>query len=203
MRYRLPGAVQCFWFPRSSLPLGHKQEMTAAKCSSPKVATVVASAASLKYPYSSPCRAIWLFSRQEFNARRGGAGALWTLGRAAIALALLLSTTAGARADGNVVEGEKVFQRCASCHVVTGRDPARKGPSLQGIVGRPVASIAGFDYSPNMAALGATGAKWDEATLDQFLKYPSEFVKGTKMTAPPVRREAERADLIAFLGTIR
>jgi cytochrome c2 len=106
-------------------------------------------------------------------------------------------------AGGNVAEGEKVFQRCFSCHSVAEEDPRKKGPSLKGIVGRPVASTVGFSYSAQMAALGAMGAKWDEATLDRFLKYPSEFVKGTKMTAPPVRRETERADLIAFLGTIR
>jgi len=104
--------------------------------------------------------------------------------------------------EGNVVEGEKVFQRCASCHSLAEEDPNRKGPSLKGVVGRPVASTAGYSYSAPMAALGASGAKWDRATLDQFLKYPSEFVKGTTMTAPPVRREAERADLIAYLGTI-
>ena len=106
-------------------------------------------------------------------------------------------------AGGNPVEGEKVFQRCLSCHPVAEADPNKKGPSLKGIVGRPVASFPGYSYSVPMAALGATGARWDEATLDEFLKYPSEFVKGTKMTAPPVRREAERTDLIAFLGTIR
>jgi|SRR5690349_11150105 len=114
----------------------------------------------------------------------------------------MAAQTAPAMSDGNIVEGEKVFQRCASCHSVAEEDPNKKGPSLKGIVGRPVASTAGYSYSAPMAALGASGAKWDEATLDQFLKYPSEFVKGTTMTAPPVRRETERADLIAFLGTI-
>ncbi len=107
-----------------------------------------------------------------------------------------------ATSEGRVSEGEKLFQRCASCHSVAEEDPKRKGPSLKGVVGRPVASTAGYSYSAPMAALGASGAKWDEATLDQFLKYPSEFVKGTTMTAPPVRREAERADLIAYLATI-
>jgi cytochrome c len=103
---------------------------------------------------------------------------------------------------GNIAEGEKVFQRCFSCHSVAEEDPDKKGPSLGGIVGRPVASVVGYAYSAPMTALGASGAKWDEATLDEFLKYPSEFVKGTKMTAPPVRRETERVDLIAFLGTL-
>ena len=51
-----------------------------------------------------------------------------------------------------------------------------------------------------MKALGITGANWEEATLDTFLKdVPSEFVKGTKMHTVPAIREAERADLVEFL----
>jgi len=104
-------------------------------------------------------------------------------------------------ADGNVAAGEIVFQRCFACHGMV--DPThlgRMGPTLHGIVGRPVASVAGYAYSDAMKAFGATGAQWDEATLDQFLKDPTEFVKGTRMVAAaPVRRETERADLIAYL----
>lgn len=62
------------------------------------------------------------------------------------------------------------------------------------------ASAEGYAYSDAMKALGITGANWEEATLDTFLKdVPSEFVKGTKMQTVPVRREAERADLVEFL----
>jgi cytochrome c len=97
-----------------------------------------------------------------------------------------------------MVEGEKVFQRCLSCHSVT--DNTNKyGPYLRGVVGRHVAAAQGFHYSMAMAAFGKTGAVWDEATLDKFLKAPSDLVKGTKMNAPPVRRDTERADLIAYL----
>ena len=114
----------------------------------------------------------------------------------------MAAQSAPAVSGGNIVVGEKVFQRCFSCHSIAEEDPNKKGPSLKGIVGRRIAATTGFSYSAPMTALGASGAKWDEATLDEFLKYPSEFVKGTKMTAPPVRRDTERADLIAFLGAI-
>ena len=53
-----------------------------------------------------------------------------------------------------------------------------------------------------MAALGASGAKWDDKTLDEFLAQPTDFVRGNKMTAPPIRRETERADLIAYMGML-
>ena len=122
-----------------------------------------------------------------------------------IKLLLLVSATlrlvvTPAVADGNIAAGEIVFQRCVVCHgkLEPAQSP-RMWPPLHGIVGRPVASLEGYPYSEAMKAFGATGAQWDEATLDQFLKEPILFVKGTKMMAPSVRRDTERADLIAYL----
>ena len=117
-----------------------------------------------------------------------------------LACAMLMFMAPPAVADGNVAAGEIIFQRCIACHGKM--EPAtskRLGPTLHGIVGRSVASVEGYAYSDAMKAFGATGAQWDEATLDQFLKEPILFVKGTKMMAPPVRRDTERADLIAYL----
>jgi cytochrome c len=115
----------------------------------------------------------------------------------AVALGLGMSTTT-ALADGDITQGEKVFQRCVSCHSVTEKSN-KGGPYLLGIVGRPVATAEGYTYSKAMWDFHKTGAVWDEATLDAFLKAPADLVKGTNMTAPPVRRDTERADLIAFL----
>jgi cytochrome c len=119
----------------------------------------------------------------------------------AIACGASLALLSGAAfAEGNIAAGEIVFQRCFACHgMVDPTHVARMGPTLHGIVGRPVASVAGYAYSDAMKAFGATGAHWDEATLDQFLRDPMGFVKGMKMVAPPVRRNTERADLIAYL----
>ena len=116
-----------------------------------------------------------------------------------VSAAFMLMTPA-ARAEGNVAAGEIVFQRCFACHgKVDPTQLARNGPTLQRIVSRPVASIEGYAYSDAMKAFGATGAVWDEATLDQFLKDPMGLVQGMRMVATPVRRDTERADLIAFL----
>ena len=101
-------------------------------------------------------------------------------------------------ADGDIAKGEKVFARCATCHSIT--EKANKhGPYLVGIIGRPVATADGFTYSKAMWEYGKTGAVWDEATLDTFVKAPSKFVKGTNMNAVPMPQDAERADLIAFI----
>ncbi len=118
-------------------------------------------------------------------------------------LSLIVVMMAGpAFADGDVAAGEKLFQRCNVCHLATDSNH-RNGPSLLGVVGRQVAAVKGFAYSDAMKAFGATGAVWDERTLGEFLKNPTEFVKGTRMSGvPPLRRDTERADLIAYLKTL-
>jgi cytochrome c len=121
--------------------------------------------------------------------------------RLGILAAFFLALLAGkALAAGDVAEGQKVFLRCLSCHQAVS-STNKTGPYLKGVVGRPVAGVAGFSYSDAMKAFAATGAVWDEATLDRFLKDPMGVVPHTKMMAPPVRRDTERADLIAYLKT--
>ena len=119
--------------------------------------------------------------------------------RVALALLCLGLFADLALADGNIVEGEKVFEdRCAFCHSIADKIN-KNGPYLVGIVGRPAATAQGYEYSDAMKAFGATGAVWDEARLDLYLKGPLELVKGSKMLTTPVWSDSERADLIAFI----
>jgi cytochrome c len=115
-----------------------------------------------------------------------------------LAFAAIIVMVESSFADSNVELGEKVFQRCISCHIVIDHTN-KKGPTLRGIVGRPAASVSGFEYSDGLKAFGASGAIWDEATLDKFLQDTIGFVRGMRMAITPVRRETERAALIAFL----
>lgn len=104
-----------------------------------------------------------------------------------------------ALAEGDIVAGEKLFLRkCFGCHVVPAGATA-KGPTLRGVVGRPVASVEGFAFSDGLRAFRATGAVWDEATLDKLLQDTIGFVRGMRMTMTPISRDTDRADLIAFL----
>jgi cytochrome c len=110
----------------------------------------------------------------------------------------MIVVSAPVMADGDTAKGEMIFQRCVSCHSDTSAGQ-NKGPSLKGIVGRPVASVPGYNYSEPMKLFAHEHAVWDVETLDMFLKSPLDAVKGTKMMTAPVRRDSERADLIAFL----
>jgi cytochrome c len=114
-----------------------------------------------------------------------------------IALAILAAAPAFAADAAN---GEKQFKmKCGLCHTV---EPGKNkiGPSLAGIVGRPSGSIEGFKYSPANKAAGLT---WDVATLDKYLVDPKAMVKGTTMTFPGVKNDGERADIIAYLETLK
>jgi len=96
--------------------------------------------------------------------------------------------------------GEHVFKtQCMICHSpVAGRNMV--GPSLFCVVGRPAGSIPNFHYS---AANRGSGLTWDDGTLDRYLVAPRGVVPGTLMTYAGLKDDAQRADLIAYLGTLK
>ena len=91
--------------------------------------------------------------------------------------------------------GEGVFRRCAACHKVDGSDGV--GPHLNGVVGRDIASVAGFNYSGTLA--GLDGA-WTEAELYAFLANPRGYAPGTSMSFAGLSNSADRANVIAYLA---
>ncbi len=102
-------------------------------------------------------------------------------------------------ANADLAKGEKVFVKCKACHVV-GEPTNGVGPHLVGIMDRSVASIAGFDYSNPMAALGGV---WDPETLSAFLENPKRNLPGTKMTFVGLKKPQDRANLIAWLQSLQ
>ena len=102
-----------------------------------------------------------------------------------------------ALADGDAAAGEKVFVKCKTCHTLeVGKN--KVGPSLAGLIGRPAGSLADFNYSDAMKASGLT---WDEATLNEYLADPKGKVPGNKMVFAGVKKDEDRANLIAYLKT--
>jgi cytochrome c len=103
-----------------------------------------------------------------------------------------------ARAD--VMRGERSSRKCAACHTFETGGPNRVGPNLHGVVGRNIAASDGFSYSPVMIA--APG-NWTAEELDSFLEKPAATMPGTRMGFIGLPNQQERADLIAYLGTLR
>jgi cytochrome c len=94
--------------------------------------------------------------------------------------------------------GGMAFQQCAECHSPGTGDAA--GPGLKGVFGRRAGAKEGFGYS---AAMAQSTLVWDVATLDAFLADPRKAVPGTSMTWPGDDDAKERADLIAYLRTLK
>lgn len=121
---------------------------------------------------------------------------------AALALAAAaLASASAAEAAGDAAKGEKVFKKCGACHAVGPEAKNKVGPVLTGIVGRPAASIADFAYSDAMKAKGAEGLVWTEEEIGHFIENPKAYVPGTKMSFAGLKKEDERADVIAYLAT--
>lgn len=101
-------------------------------------------------------------------------------------------------AQASPERGEKAFKKCASCHSAEKGAAAKIGPDLYGTVGNKVGGHPGFSYSPAVAGHGGT---WTFETLNQWLKSPKTFIPGTKMAFAGIAKDAERADVIAYLNS--
>ncbi len=103
----------------------------------------------------------------------------------------------------NVENGMKVAAKCKACHTFENGGANRTGPNLWGIVGASVAHINGFAYSSAMVAKKAEFGTWDKEHLNAYLESPKEYVPGTKMQFNGIKKPAERADLLAYLETLK
>ena len=120
-----------------------------------------------------------------------------THSRAAMAMltAAAIFVSGAALAAGDAKKGKRVFNKCKACHAME-KGKNRIGPSLCNIVGKAAASDPKYKYSGDMKKSGLT---WDEATLSKYLESPRKLVKRTKMSFAGLRKEGDRADVIAFL----
>lgn len=102
---------------------------------------------------------------------------------------------------GDAAAGEKVFRKCMACHAV-GEDAVNKvGPVLNGIIDRQVAAVPDFSYSDVLMEMGAEGKVWTVEEMDAFLAKPRDYAKGTKMSFAGLRKDEDRANVIAYLAS--
>lgn len=103
-------------------------------------------------------------------------------------------------ASADTTKGKKVSKACASCHSFDQGGRHGTGPNLYAIINRPIASVAGFSYSDGMAAKSTEN--WTYEELNKFLYKPKKHITGTKMNFVGIKKNAKRANLIAWLRTL-
>jgi cytochrome c len=99
----------------------------------------------------------------------------------------------------NAENGQDIFRKCLTCHTPEKGGPTRVGPNLWGIVGRKVASVPGFAYSP---AMKNHAGEWNWERLATYLHKPAEAVPENKMVFEGIKDEADLADLLGYLGKL-
>ena len=106
---------------------------------------------------------------------------------------------------GDPVAGEKVFKKCKVCHSVEAGKKKTAGPNLLGVFGRQAGAVD-YRFSTSMVEAGEAGLIWTPETVDAYILDPKAFLQEF-LGVPKVRnkmpfklrREGERADVIAYL----
>lgn len=101
-------------------------------------------------------------------------------------------------ASADPEKGAKVFAKCKACHKLEAGAKG-VGPYLFGIVDRDIGSVDGYGYS---GVLGELPGNWTPEALNEFLLSPKGYANGTKMSFSGLAKIEDRANLIAYLGTI-
>ena len=119
--------------------------------------------------------------------------------QAAVFCAAILSQPDASQAQ-NLVEDRMLFETtCTPCqNYDKGGESDMYGLTLNlyGVVGRRVASVAGFEYSED---LRKSGIVWDEAIIDRFITAPKKLFPGTRMELPGVEDVKTRSGIIRYL----
>jgi cytochrome c len=107
-------------------------------------------------------------------------------------------------ASASTQEGAQTAKECELCHNLGKGQGAKIGPDLYGVVGRKVASEAGFNYSSALkdSAVAKSGdGTWTFDKLNVWLTNPRADVPGTLMTFAGIDSEKQRANVIAYLNS--
>lgn len=125
---------------------------------------------------------------------------LKSLNRLFLTSALVFSFAAAVQA-ADVKAGEKVFKKCSACHAVGDGAKNKVGPHLNDVFGRTAGTLDGYKYSKAMIKAGEGGLVWNDETMDAFLLKPKKLIKKTKMAFSGLKKDKDRANIIAYLKT--
>ena len=101
----------------------------------------------------------------------------------------------------DVQAGEALKKKCVACHSFEKGGAHGVGPNQWGLFSRNIGSAPGYNYSNAFKELSSQ--KWTAQKLSEFLKKPKKFAPGNKMAFAGIKKPQDRANLIAYLKTLR
>ena len=124
-----------------------------------------------------------------------------TLLLAGLSAGALIALGSSSALAADAAHGQQLFrEQCGVCHTAGDGDGAGgAGPALKGVVGRKVGGDPNFGYT---ASLSDSKESWTADNLGVFLTDPNKAKPGTSMPIA-VKNDADRADLIAYLATVK
>ncbi len=102
--------------------------------------------------------------------------------------------------DGDADNGSIIYKdACGQCHQ-RNAGLNKKGPQLMNVYGAPAAELKDYTYSKG---LENSVWVWDAETLDPYIADAQKAMPDSKMLSDPMPNAKERADIIAYLSTLR
>lgn len=136
-------------------------------------------------------------------------------------LTLILAVSSQAIAAGDPAKGEKLYNRCSSCHAIIKDGEVLvkggiTGPNLYGVIGRVAGSENDYRYgserlpigmfTDDMIRAGEEGLVWTEDNVADYSKDPIKFIReylGDETARPNMSVKLKKGadDIAAYLAT--